>query len=1120
VARTTLMRLVVPSLGAALVLGCLSAVAEAAPAEPATTATAEPTSAPAAAQRPGAYTDRPVSRLVVRMKDRAPVDRRVAAAVAAAAGVEAAVQLRRTVGGAVVVALSAAISPARAEQAARAVAARADVEWAQPDRWMYVTSDPNPAYDQKQQWNLWDTTKPTGGYSVKPASAWTTTRGSSSVVVAVVDTGITAHPDLAGKTVAGYDFVSADDLPPGSGLNVQPLTANDGDGRDADPSDPGDWITGTESASFNFFKGCAQKASSWHGTHVAGIVAAAPNGMGVIGVAPDVRVQPVRAVGKCAGSESDIADAIVWASGGPVVGAPANATPASVINLSLGGPGRCGSLVQTAITTARANGATVVAATGNGGGSVDYQSTSDPGSFPANCTGVVSVAATSRTGRLGTDSTGTPYANTGDALGQVTLSAPGGSQTTSADDGIWSTVNAGTTRPTTAAYASYVGTSMAAPHVSAAAALLQSARLAAPLTPGEVEATLVSLVQPFAGGVCATSAVQPCGSGILDLSRLAPQQVVAEPGDSTVRVSWLAPADVGAQRATGYRIERTEPDAPGDPVVTTATGATTAVTDATVVNGTRYSYRVRAYYDTLAVVLGPTSDPSTPAMPSASPEPTMPTDVTATGGIASIDVAWGAPASGAGSVEGYVVQYRRSSATAWTCAGPTFGGTCLPVAGGAATTGFTIDLASAQQPGDDYDVRVTAGTATGLSSPTRPLRAAVVGLVRSASLSAATVRPFVDGFQDTVTVRASTNVESTAEVRITHEGGGSPVRTFVLAPASSFQQVWDGTDDTDAPVAPGTYVVEVLSDDLGGSPSAITTSAPLTVTVAGSDVAAPTITPSSPAVYPKRDGFLDTVTFGVTTAVPAVTKLRITNSTGSRTFWTWTSPRQTRSTKAWAGTRQPTGTTLPDGTYWLRVTVTGANGSTAPVAGSAAHPGAIPVVVSSKRLKAVRFTKTVKPGGVLITALRGSVVLKPRAYDGGTSSELLVRGGIDQAGSPYDVLALSSSLPSTVAAKGYVGVKVTTCLRRSPTGTNVLVGGYMASTTRYAGWFSAIVDESAAQVSVAAGTIDCRTPNLVTPSVATTGGRVRWSLFNWASLRTAYVPVYQFTITGTRYTLA
>ena len=938
-------------------------------------------------------------------------------------------------------------------------------------------------------------------------------------MVAVIDTGITAHPDLAGQTVRGYDFVSTDDLPPGSGLNAQPLTANDGGGRDADPSDPGDWISATESSSFNFFKGCPQKPSSWHGTHVTGIIAAEQNGIGVVGVAPDVRVQPVRAVGKCAGSETDIADAIVWASGGSVAGAPANETPASVINLSLGGPGRCGTLVQTAISTARANGATVVAATGNGGGSVYYQRAADPGSFPANCSGVVSVAATSRTGRLATDSVGTPYPNTGDIAGQVTLSAPGGSQTPNPNEGIWSTVNAGTTRPTTPSYASYVGTSMAAPHVAAAAALLQSAHLGSPLTPSQLATELASLVQPFSGGVCADPTAKPCGTGILDLSALAPQQVVAEAGNASVRLSWLAPADLGARRAAGYNLERTESGGPADPTVIPVPAGVSSFTDLSAVNGTSYTYRVRAYYAAEATQLGLASEPTGPVTPSATPEPSMPTEVAVTAGIASLDVTWRAPAAGAGSVLGYVVQYRSSRTTTWSCA-VTPSSPCSLVPGSATTFAHTIDLSALAQPGDDYDVRVTARSDLGVDAPGRPVRVTTTGLLRSAAISAGSLRPFVDGFQDTITVTASTNLESTAEVRITRRGEATAVRTYVLAPASSYSQVWDGTDDSGAPVPPGAYDVQVWTEDLSGSSSAVPTSATLTITVASSNVTAPTVSPRAPAVYPVRDGFLDTVTFSVTTTVPAVTKMRITNATGTKTHWHYTSPRQTRTTKAWSGTRQPDGARLPAGTYWLRVSVTGANGSTAKAVGTPTNPGAIRVVVSAKRLQAVRFTKTVTPDNVVITARRGSVLLRQRTYDGRSSAELLVRGGLEQAGSPYDVLALSSSLPATIAAKGYRGVKVATCLRRSPVGTNVLATGYMSSIREYAGWFSVLVDESRSEVNVASGTLDCRTPNLVTPSTASAGGRVRWSLFNWAAARTAYVPVYQFIITGTRYTLA
>jgi hypothetical protein len=392
------------------------------------------------------------------------------------------------------------------------------------------------------------------------------------------------------------------------------------------------------------------------------------------------------------------------------------------------------------------------------------------------------------------------------------------------------------------------------------------------------------------------------------------------------------------------------------------------------------------------------------------------------------------------------------------------------------------------------------------------VRVSVAGLVRTAALRSTALRPFVDGFQDTVTITATTTLESTAEVRIALEAGGAPVRTLVQAPATSFSAVWDGTDDLGDPVAPGRYVVEVVTDDLDGT-STISTAQPLVITVAGSDVATPTVTSSSPTVYWRSDGFFDTVTLTATTAVPAkaVFTVRSTSGTVLWTKSTYTASRTSSTT--WSGRRSADGTVLPSGTYRLDVAVTGVNGSTAQLLGRS-------ISVSSKVLRAVRFTKTVTPSQVVISALRGSVALTPYSYDGTTSTELRVRGGLESSGSVYDVLALSSSLPSTVAAKGYTGVKVTTCLRRSPVGTSILGTGWMASPTAFAGWFAALVDESAGNVAVSPGTIDCRTPNLSTPAAATSGNRARWTLFNWGASRSDYVPVYRFTITGTRYTLS
>ncbi len=156
-------------------------------------------------------------------------------------------------------------------------------------------------------------------YGVNSVGAWATATGAGTVV-AVLDTGIRTHTDLAGQTVAGYDFIA------------DAWSGNDGDGRDADPSDPGDFVSADQVAGH-----CSERHSSWHGTHVSGIVAAiANNAIGVFGTAPGTKVQPLRVLGRCGGSYTDIADAVTWASGGAVLGIPANATPADVVNLSLG----------------------------------------------------------------------------------------------------------------------------------------------------------------------------------------------------------------------------------------------------------------------------------------------------------------------------------------------------------------------------------------------------------------------------------------------------------------------------------------------------------------------------------------------------------------------------------------------------------------------------------------------------------------------------------------------------------------------------------------------------------------------------------------------------------------
>ena len=321
----------------------------------------------------------------------------------------------------------------------------------------------------------WDMFNATGGMNVQ--SAWDVATGSG-VVVAVIDTGIAAHSDLSGQLVAGYDFISSS------------TTARDGNGRDSNPNDEGDWFATNE---------CGvpySSNSSWHGTHVAGTVAAiANNSKGVAGVAFNAKVQPVRVLGKCGGSIADIADAIIWSSGGSVSGVPANATPAKVINLSLGGQGACSATEQNAINAARSRGTVLAIAAGNDNANVS-------GFDPGNCNGVISIAATTKAGSRAS------YSNYG-AL--IDVSAPGGDGGGGAGD-ILSTLNSGTTTQSSESYAFYAGTSMASPHVAGLAALMLSKNPS--LTPDQIETLIKNNAKPLPG-----TCTGGCGTGIIDAAK-------------------------------------------------------------------------------------------------------------------------------------------------------------------------------------------------------------------------------------------------------------------------------------------------------------------------------------------------------------------------------------------------------------------------------------------------------------------------------------------------------------------------------------------------------------------------------------------------------------------------
>jgi serine protease len=346
------------------------------------------------------------------------------------------------------------------------------VEYAEPDRLQKPLFVPNDTF-YHQQWYLFEDA---GG--IRLPDAWDQERGTANIVIALLDSGILKHSDLApARMVPGYDFIS------------DPEIANDGDGRDADPADPGDWVSAGECAPDK-----PASPSSWHGTQITGTVGAATdNAAGIAGVTHGTRLLMLRVLGKCGGFTSDIVDAMRWAAGLSVPGVPDNVNPARIINLSFGGEGKCTRLEQDAIDDVNARGTVVIVAAGNGADDVDKNS-------PANCSGVITVAATSRDGGLAS------YTNTGPG---IDVSAPGGDLR----DGFLVISNKGNTLPTADDFLLVAGTSYAAAQVSGIAALMLSVNK--DLNPTQIRNILVGSTRPFADASCNPLI---CGSGIVDAS--------------------------------------------------------------------------------------------------------------------------------------------------------------------------------------------------------------------------------------------------------------------------------------------------------------------------------------------------------------------------------------------------------------------------------------------------------------------------------------------------------------------------------------------------------------------------------------------------------------------------
>lgn len=396
-------------------------------------------------------------------------------------------------GGAEVLRLPQRVSVAEAQAIAQRLKTDPGVEYAEPDLLMQPALLPNdPQF--VNQWHYKAPNDEIGGANLP--GAWDITQGAPGVVTAVIDTGILPHVEFSGRLLSGYDFI------------VDTSISNDGDGRDANPVDPGDWT-----ASGECYVGSPARNSSWHGTHVAGTVGAAGNnGQGVSGINWVSKILPVRVLGKCGGYVSDVVDAMRWAAGLPLDtglpnngGIPVNNNPARVLNLSLSGAGACGTTYQNAINDLVNAGKVIVVAAGNSNQNVDPTATT-PGHAPGNCTGVITVSAINRSGGKAY------YSNFGNA---VEIAAPGGAQTFINDpNGILSTLNSGTTGAAADDYRYYQGTSMAAPHVAGLVSLMLSANPG--LTPAQVLAQLQNNARPFPTGTGGDCTGALCGAGIIN----------------------------------------------------------------------------------------------------------------------------------------------------------------------------------------------------------------------------------------------------------------------------------------------------------------------------------------------------------------------------------------------------------------------------------------------------------------------------------------------------------------------------------------------------------------------------------------------------------------------------
>jgi serine protease len=471
------------------------------------------------------------------------------------------------------------------ERALRRLRLHPEVAWVEPDvlvpRQQLAPGAPNDTL-YGLQWHLLppDLTNVSG---MNLPGAWSV-RNGSPVVVAVVDSGVRFdHPDLAGRLLPGYDLVSE--------ISV----ANDGNGRDPDASDPGDWVSASE-AGQGVFQTCDAVPSAWHGTFIAGQIAAASNNAaGVVGLNWGASVLPVRVSGKCGALVSDLLDGLRWAAGLPVAGVPANPTPAKVINLSFGGSESCSRAYQDTIDEVTAAGALVVVAAGNG-----LPQGNPALTRPADCQRVMAVGAVRRDGAKAA------YSNFG---AQVALVAPGGSTDASPNNFLVSTDNSGTTTPTVNSYGYKQGTSFSAPQAAGVASLMlginpalnpaqlmERMQLGARAHASSASRNTCSSTNP---GVCNCNNAT-CGAGLLDAERSL--QLAAGPAAVIVPLDQVEPGSVIALDG------RPSVAIPGSSIVShqwqqidgatvTLTGASASLAGATLASAGTYAFRLTVVDD-------------------------------------------------------------------------------------------------------------------------------------------------------------------------------------------------------------------------------------------------------------------------------------------------------------------------------------------------------------------------------------------------------------------------------------------------------------------------------------------------------------------------------------------